>query len=141
MECDADNGEAIHRIQSEYITINRDRKFKFSCVKIADTPGKHCEWFNDVNEWQKPLVFTCPADYYISGIKSVHLNQYGYEDRQWSIKCCRSDEYHVESCELTDYINNFQETIDYVADLSVCDEDKDGAFFTGFYSYFDTQKT
>ena len=138
VQCRESNGEAINRMQSIYSTGHRDRRFRFSCVKVAATPAKHCQWYNDINEFDQPLVFTCPSDYYMNGIKSYHNN--GKEDRRWSIKCCRSDGYRTESCELTDYINDFRATIDETAELSICKDEKALAFFTGFYSYDDNKR-
>ena len=133
VECNQKKGMAINRIQSIYDAKKKDRRFRFSCTQVAHTPPKHCQWYNDINGWDQPLIFTCPADYYMTGIKSYHNNK--KEDRRWSIKCCRSDGYRTESCELTDYINDFRETIDNEAELSICKNDEERAFFTGFYSY------
>ena len=138
VQCRESNGEAINRMQSVYSPPHGDRRFRFSCVKVAATPAKHCQWYNDINEFDQPLVFTCPSDYYINGIKSYHLN--AKEDRRWSIRCCKSDGYHTESCELTDYINEFRATIDETASLSSCKDKKATAFFTGFYSYDDNSR-
>ena len=138
VECSEEKGEAIYRIQSTYSTKTKDRRFLFSCIKIAKSPSIRCKWYNDINEWDSPLLFTCPSDYYIAGIKSRHNN--GREDRRWSIKCCRSEGYHTESCQLTKEINQFRQPIDYTAELSGCAGEEGQAFFAGLHSFHDNKQ-
>ena len=138
-ECDEGEGEAIVGIKSVFSTSSRDRRFEFSCAKIVDSPAKDCKWHANINEYRLDMDFTCPSDFFISGLKSYHTNK--KEDRKWSVKCCRILGYRTESCELTkDYINRPQGSMNYQAKLSVCEEEDTVTFFTGFLSYFDFGK-
>ena len=138
-ECDETKGEAIVSIKSVFSKVRGDRRYQFSCAKVADSPAKDCQWHNNINNWQEPIGFTCPSDFYIAGLKSYHINS--KEDRRWSVKCCRSLGYRTESCELTkEYINALQGSMDYEAKLSGCAGDNAQSFFTGFQSYHNAGK-
>ena len=134
-ECDEKRGDAIVQIESEFSASRKDRRFALYCAKIAETPAKDCKWYNNINDWQEPIGFTCPSDFYMAGLKSDHNND--KDDRRWSVKCCRSLGYRTESCELTEkYINYFHEYMNYEAKLSGCSGDNVQSFFIGFQSFF-----
>ena len=39
-----------------------------------------------VNDWDQPVTYQCPNDGFLTGIKSVHNNQ--FEDRRFKYQCC-----------------------------------------------------
>ena len=41
-----------------------------------------------VNAFDKPVVYMCPADFFLAGVQSYHENP--YEDRRFKYKCCRT---------------------------------------------------
>ena len=137
-ECDEKKGEAVVRIKGTFTTSKRDHQLEFNCATIADTPAIDCKWHNKVTHYLDPIGFTCPPNFYISGLKSYHTDKKEYEQwkkehKKWAVKCCRSLGYQTESCELTkDYITDIQGSIEYKAKQYGCEGSNVQFFFTGF---------
>ncbi len=64
------------------------RRFQFLCQSITSYAFSKCFWTGHENQWDQPLLFQCPTDYVMSGVKSIHNNH--REDRLWKFKCCKS---------------------------------------------------
>ncbi|GFR85940.1 hemagglutinin/amebocyte aggregation factor [Elysia marginata] len=110
-ECPED--QVITSVYSVHDNHREDRRWKFGC---GPTPGnakpRQCEWTEDyVNDWDLPVMFMCPANYMIAGVASVHDNR--REDRRMKVKCCRRPGYKAQSCEITDWLNNWDAPLDY----------------------------
>ncbi|GFR94794.1 hemagglutinin/amebocyte aggregation factor [Elysia marginata] len=110
-ECPA--GEVIKSIYSVHDDSTQDRRFKFGC---GPPPKKvepiKCEWTEGfVNHWDGPVMFMCPPNHLVAGVSSVHDNN--YQDRRMKFKCCRKPSFRTQSCYFTDYLNNWNDPLDY----------------------------
>ncbi len=128
VDCHAKYG--LYGINSRYSPPHRDRQFQFLCKPIATVNLKHCSWTHYVNQWDGPLLFQCPADYVMAGVKSVHNNQ--KEDRLWKFKCCKAPCYQTKSCNLSPFINSYRSMINYKAPAK--------KVFVGAFSFHDNRK-
>ncbi|GFR94774.1 hemagglutinin/amebocyte aggregation factor [Elysia marginata] len=129
-ECPED--QVIHSVYSIHDSTKEDRRWKFGC---SPTPGdakpKKCEWTeNFVNHLDGPVMFLCPANYLIAGVASVHDN--AAEDRRMKFKCCRRPGYKTKSCEMTDYLNNWDDPLNYTV--------PNGKVLAGWMSVHDNSK-
>ncbi len=71
---DCKSKTALSEIRSIYSTDARDRQFQFKCRKTVSKDFSKCFWTDNVNDFDEPLLFQCPANYVMSGVKSVHHN-------------------------------------------------------------------
>ncbi|CAL1531929.1 unnamed protein product, partial [Lymnaea stagnalis] len=58
-----------------------------------------------VNEFDKPLTYTCPGNGVLAGVESYNDNY--YEDRRFKFTCCDVSLRVPTECRTTDYINEF----------------------------------
>ena len=121
---------ALSEIRSVYSTSARDRQFQFNCRKTVSKDFSKCFWTDNVNDFDEPLLFQCPANYVMSGVKSVHHN--GREDREWRFKCCKTRHYSTRNCELTDFINVYRSHFNYIAPRN--------KVFVGAFSFHDNHQ-
>ena len=67
-EC-ARNG-AIYKVESEHSWLRDDRRWLFECADVVEqTNSLKCAWTKDteVNEYDHPFYYECPANMYLSG--------------------------------------------------------------------------
>ena len=72
-----------------------------------------CYWTGYQTNLNEPSLFHCPANYVMSGVKSVHSNK--REDRRWNFYCCIARGYCTKQCYWTNYINNWDGYMNYIA--------------------------
>ena len=129
------NNQAMYRVRSEQSRGHRDRRWEWSCRTVLTGSTKFlasgCQWSGVQNGYDLPVMFQCPADNVLTGVKSVHNN--GKEDRLWEFRCCSAKDYKTHDCYLTNWINDWNGKMDH----SVCSSTQ---VFTGAYSYHDTHK-
>ena len=90
----------------------------------------HTYWTSYVNDWDRPLFFSCKANYIMCGVESYHDND--KEDRRWKFKCCRAKSHFTRNCELSGYANDFDKAMDFKLDAS--------KVITGAYSWHRNSK-
>ena len=94
VECPSRN--AIFKFQSIDDNGREDRLWRFDCKKVHRLFLVLCavnlkeiplrlslmvhQWFYGINEWDRPMHFICPANYYLAGVRSRHDNR--KEDRK-----------------------------------------------------------
>merc|ERR1712002_357136 len=109
-------GEYIKTIESEHDNGKEDRRFKFGCIPLktffgdAATIGK-CEWSGYANDFDKVMAFTCPNNMILGGVSSYHDN--GKEDRRYKFQCCAPENMVAHTCSLTDWVNTFDNNMNY----------------------------
>ena len=64
---------------------------------------------------------------YIAGVDSYLDN--GHEDRRWKFTCCSVRDLKIYSCQLTGYVSDFNQPLDFQADPE--------EVITGVYGYHD----
>ncbi|KAK3804421.1 hypothetical protein RRG08_006720 [Elysia crispata] len=118
--------QVIKSVYSVHENHFEDRRWKFDCVPPpSGAVPKNCEWTDDyVNDWDEAITFMCPPNQLLAGVYSVHNND--FEDRQMKFKCCKDSNYKTYSCELSDYLNEYDEVLDYNV--------PNGFVLTGWYS-------
>ncbi|XP_022295541.2 hemagglutinin/amebocyte aggregation factor-like [Crassostrea virginica] len=103
----------IYQIVSTHNNKKEDRRFDFNCRPVHDVAGPvSCSLSGYVNNFDAPVLYTCPNGGYLNGVSSVHDNK--KEDRRYRFRCCtpRSGYYH-KNCKWTGYVNNWDETFNY----------------------------
>ena len=118
--------------------------------QVIGSVETNCNWFRDVNEYDKKLEFSCPSNQVITGIESTHNNY--REDRRlvttfpptytqvmntlahtyfyyysWSVKCCGYTNVYTQNDNLSEEVNEYDQKIDFYA--------RDGYAFSGLESY------
>lgn len=125
------NNQAFYRVKSCYSTQHRDRRWEWNCRNILqNTKFSGCQWTGWQNYYDEPLLFQCPTNKVLTGVKSVHDNR--REDRRWAFQCCGAKGYYTRNCYLTDWINNWRSQIDRTVPSP--------QVFTGAYSYHENSK-
>ena len=107
-------GQAINRVYSVFT--NNDRRWRLKCGKPSEEAGYKpysCTWHNKVNDPDKPLIFMCPENQIVVGMKSEY-RRYN-KDRISSFQCCKATDDNLKTvgCEMTPYINEFRKPMDY----------------------------
>jgi len=120
-------GKTFSYIRSTHSNKKEDRIWHFSC-KSTGTSGSCC-FSDEVNEWDKPVDFTCPINQVLSGISSRHDNK--KEDRLWKFQCCDNN-VKLSGCYYTVYMNDWDKELK----LSV----SGSKVIHGLYSYHDNKK-
>ena len=125
LKVECGNRKAFYRVRSEHSNKREDRHWEWSCRTIATSTFDDTYWTDYVNDWDKRFFFSCKANYIMCGVESYHSND--REDRRWKFKCCHAKSHFTRNCELSDYVNDFDRTMDYnVGGSNV---------ITGAYSY------
>ncbi len=118
LHVDCQSKKALSGVRSIYSTPHRDRRFQFLCQSITSYSFSKCFWTGYENQWDQPLLFQCPTDHVMSGVKSVHNNH--REDRLWRFKCCKAPCHQTKSCELSKFINSWRGLITIKLPLTRC---------------------
>ncbi|RUS78641.1 hypothetical protein EGW08_013611, partial [Elysia chlorotica] len=102
-------GQFLSAVSSIHNNHREDRLWNFACRPVCH--GCHlssCKWTGYVNYWDEPISFLCPANYFITGVESVHDNH--FEDRRYKFKCCTLK---TCSCSITPYVNDWDLPLHY----------------------------
>ncbi|GFS18744.1 hemagglutinin/amebocyte aggregation factor-like [Elysia marginata] len=105
--------EVIGSIYSVHSNKHDDRKFRFTCnpPPSSATPGD-CAWTDElVNNWVEPVMYACPRNMVLAGVKSYFRTK--SEDRRMHFKCCKDSNVRTMSCDLTEYLNDWDEELAY----------------------------
>ena len=118
VECNIEKGEAIVKIRSKFSKKDGDRQFKWECQDVTEgaVPLTDCEWSKEVNKWNGPISYVCPADQVMAGVKSK--NHESKDDRKWKVKCCKAHGHITKSCRISERLNSYRGDINYVASHS-----------------------
>ncbi|XP_074654717.1 uncharacterized protein LOC141908521 [Tubulanus polymorphus] len=79
--------------------------------------GNDCTLSKLVNDYKRPINFTCRDDGLLTGVWSIHDN--GKEDRIWKFRCCNLITKEATKCSNTGYWNKYDGELDYVADPGI----------------------
>lgn len=118
---------AFNRVRSQHSNLHEDRQWIWDCQNITQIPFTDCYWNGYIDEWDNPIHVQCEPDYVLNGVESFHHNY--YEDRQWKIRCCKAPNYFARSCEVSDYVNQYNEYMNYSVDYP--------RVFTGMFSAYE----
>lgn len=122
---------AFYRVRSYHKNCREDRIWKWYCRTMTKSGySLSCYWTGYQNYWDEPLLFKCPANYIIGGVRSYHDN--GREDRRWKFKCCRATHHYTRNCKISGYVNSWDGDMDYST--------SSGYAFVGAFSYHDNGK-
>ncbi|KAL3879502.1 hypothetical protein ACJMK2_031798 [Sinanodonta woodiana] len=93
-----------------------DRQYEFRCTTVpfaeASLAQETCDWTASyVNNFDEPVIFECSNNGYLSGVHSVHDNH--YEDRRFKFYCCRTPGYHMDDCEYSGPVNQYDGPMAY----------------------------
>ncbi|GFR62114.1 hemagglutinin/amebocyte aggregation factor-like [Elysia marginata] len=115
LDFECPEGQVITSVYSIHGDSYHDRRFKFGCRKVVDVNiPDFCRWTPSyVNVWKQPLGYACPRNFAIAGVSSFYLSR--YEDRRWRFKCCRDNDYIGNPCAITDYLNDFDQVLNFTA--------------------------
>ncbi|KAH9504882.1 hypothetical protein Btru_060909 [Bulinus truncatus] len=91
-----DTGSIISYISSTNDNYYEDRLWEIDCRITEFTDN--CVKSDYVNDFDKPINFTCPGNTVLVGIESYHDNY--YEDRRFKFNCCEAT-----VCQLSDLSN------------------------------------
>ena len=111
LKVECENRKAFYRVRSEHSNSREDRRWEWSCRTMAKSNFDDTYWTDYVNDWDKVFFFSCKANYIMCGVESYHKND--AEDRRWKFKCCSAKSHFTRNCELSDYANDFDRTMDY----------------------------
>jgi hypothetical protein len=98
-------------VRSRHDNRREDRRWRFECKKFGDSSGVYCNWHYRINTWDAPMLFMCPANQYMAGVRSRHDNR--REDREWDVYCCGKKNYCTKNCFLTGYVNDWDRPLHY----------------------------
>ena len=73
--CNRYQGEALYSVQSRYSKSKEDRRWKWRCKRIVSRAMSSCYWTGYQTNLNEPFLFHCPANYVLSGVKSVHFKK------------------------------------------------------------------
>ena len=118
-------GDGIYLVESEHDNRREDRRWRLECRNVVQNSPQTYSWTSYVNNFDEPILFMCGRDEYLRGVDSYH-NDY-YEDRRWRFYCCHSPGYTTKSCEISDYVNSWDEPMSFQARI--------GTVITGAFSY------
>ena len=122
------NNQAFYRVRSYHDNGREDRHWLWYCrTVLRNTRFTNCQLTGWQNDYDQPLMFQCPANKVLTGVESVHDN--GREDRRWKFQCCDANGYYTRNCYLTNWINNWDASMDHAVPSP--------RVLTGAYSYHD----
>lgn len=101
-------GSAFSEVISVHHNHYEDRIWHWRCRGVTNNP-QHCNWARDVNDYDQPINFNCPANQFLAGVESYHHNF--FEDRRWSFYCCAGGT--LSGCYRTGYLNSFDGDLHY----------------------------
>ena len=100
--------------------------------RSCKTSFTKCYWTGDwTNAFGEPFLFQCPANNILTGVQSIHHNN--YEDRLWKFRCCHAENHFTRNCFASSFINDWDLMMDYKVDAPYV--------FTGVFSYHDKKKS
>ncbi|KAK7088510.1 dermatopontin-like [Littorina saxatilis] len=108
------SGQVLSYVASTHHNSYEDRRFDLRC-RSPPVSGtlKQCFWTQYVNAFDEPVVYQCPHDGFLAGMRSYHSND--YEDRRYSFYCCRLPGYVTYECSYTGFVNQKDQTFYYSA--------------------------
>ncbi|XP_032834155.1 hemagglutinin/amebocyte aggregation factor-like isoform X2 [Petromyzon marinus] len=118
--------QSIYIIHSIHNNDAEDRIWDFRCKETFDLSRPVSSFATSyVNTFDEKLDFTCPFNSIVSGIGSYHNND--AEDRRWKFTCTMQANVCLGACQWTDYLNDFDSPIFWVA--------PDSRYLVGAHSY------
>nr|XP_022293948.1 hemagglutinin/amebocyte aggregation factor-like isoform X1 [Crassostrea virginica] len=104
---------SIHQIVSYHDNKMEDRRFDFNCRHVPSVVGPvSCSLSGYVNDFDAPVLYSCPNGGYINGISSYHHNH--YEDRRYRFRCCVPYSRHCHrNCSWTNWVNDWDSYFNY----------------------------
>ncbi|KAH9496546.1 hypothetical protein Btru_017232 [Bulinus truncatus] len=100
-------GKVLSFIYSYHEDKYEDRRWYFSCRNVGST--RECYTTDYVNEFDKPVSFTCRDQHVITGIASY--NDDYYKDRRFKFTCCAVNSWPLSGCYPTDFLNAFDKPL------------------------------
>ncbi|XP_033726357.1 dermatopontin-like [Pecten maximus] len=110
MDFSCGGNTSLHQLASSHDNRAEDRKWSFGCLPSRNEV-MNCVWSGYVNDFDGPVLYECPGDDFINGIRSVHDN--GKEDRRWSFQCCSLRGHVRDKCHFTGYVNQYDGPLSY----------------------------
>ncbi|PFX15639.1 hemagglutinin/amebocyte aggregation factor-like [Stylophora pistillata] len=109
-QCSA--GKSVQLWKSIHRNCKQDRIHSFNC-KYGPVRYKSCDctWQNYANSYDKPLVFKCPNNGFITGIRSFYSTS--YQDRKFRFRCCHIKKYRPNKCKITSLRNFWDRNLNY----------------------------
>ncbi|XP_022806178.1 hemagglutinin/amebocyte aggregation factor-like, partial [Stylophora pistillata] len=101
------SGKGIHR------NCKQDHIHSFKC-KVGPDPsyrGDDCAREHYENSYDKPVVFKCPHNGFITGIRSEYNTH--HKDRRFGFRCCHTDRYMPNKCKIAPLQNNWDQKLKY----------------------------
>ncbi|XP_022806174.1 hemagglutinin/amebocyte aggregation factor-like [Stylophora pistillata] len=89
-ECNQ-NGRSVKLWKSIHRNCKEDRIHSFKC-KVGPDPrhrSSDCAWEHFANSYDRPVVFKCPHNGFITGIRSEYSAH--NKDRRFRFRCCHTD--------------------------------------------------
>ena len=125
---DCNGIQGMYKVSSVHSNHHEDRAWLWECRDVVSGGSiSQCSDTGYVNEFDLPMNFMCPANYYVKGVESHHDNN--REDRRWKFTCCSIQNRITVSCRQTGYVNDWDAPMNFVAGQ--------GEVITGVYSYHD----
>jgi len=123
---------AINGFKSVHDNRREDRRWKIGCCKVNGATLIDVGITDYLNEWDRPLDFTCGDDEVLVGLDSVHDNK--KEDRRWAALCARlvSNERVTFSSQWSGWQNSWDGALEFQPGSNVV--------ITGLYSVHDNSK-
>ncbi|KAK0058741.1 dermatopontin 2 [Biomphalaria pfeifferi] len=87
-----------------------DRRWEFLCRTAGKTHS--CIDSGYVNEFDEPIVYTCPGNKVMVGAHSYHSNK--HEDRKFGFYCCDIKGKSPRNCYDTGYVNDWDQKLTLV---------------------------
>ena len=115
----------MYKVLSVHSDTKEDRVWNWKCRQVVDHCHPKCYLTDTVNNFDQPMFFMCAKNHYIGGVHSDHSNF--HEDRKWKFSCCSATGYITAACRLTEYVNEFDGTMNFEAGP--------GEVITGVFSY------
>lgn len=107
------NGRSVQLWKSIHRNCKQDRIHSFQC-KLGPDPNYRscdCAWKYYANGYDKPIVFKCPHNGFITGIRSVYSTH--YKDRRFRFRCCHTKKYKPNNCKITPLKNGWDRNLNY----------------------------
>ncbi|KAK6963285.1 strain EAF dermatopontin 3 [Biomphalaria glabrata] len=97
------DGQVVSYVSSVHDNRREDRRWEFLCRTARQTHS--CTDSGYVNDFDGPLVYTCPGNKVMVGVHSYHNNR--REDRRFGFYCCDVQGSTPRDCYTTDYVNDW----------------------------------
>ncbi|EGD77913.1 NHL repeat protein [Salpingoeca rosetta] len=126
------NRQGLAALTSIHSNRREDRRWNFACASagVGTTGQTSRSGGLDFNQFDRPLSFTCPEDYYLTTLESAHSNN--KEDRVWRFECRKIANAYLRGCSTTGYLNGFDQPLNYIA--------SNDRIITGLHSYHNNRK-